>query len=156
MEGGKDIAFEVSKDDILAKLRTNSYYRGERLKDEMGALAARVQSGEDNDDVLSDELDIAITDVVTIIARNLGRCAVSESVTSGKTAINFSVLAASLFPTDLVPAVNKAIAAYLFDKVLEGWILINMPNEVQALGNRAANDAERLRQLLVEREKPVR
>jgi hypothetical protein len=152
MEGSKQITFSISKTDVLRKLDTNSYYRGERLKDEMGAVAARLQSGADNDDVLSDELDIAVTQVVAIISRNLGRCVVSEESDN----ITFRVLAASLFPNEMVAMVEKAIAAYLFDKTLEGWVLINMPSEVQALGNRSDSDAERLRQLLVEREKPIR
>lgn len=152
MEGNKEITFSVSKDGILGKIGLNSYYRGERLKDDMGAVAARMQSGADNDDVLSDELDVAVTNVMTIIARNLGRCVVSEE--NGN--VNFEVLAASLFPKDLKAMVEKAITTYLFDKTLEGWMLINMPNEVQALGNRSESDAERLRQLLVEREKPIR
>lgn len=155
MEGSKEITFSISKKSILYKIGINSYYRGERLKDDMGAVAARMQSGVDNDDVLSDELDIAVTHVVAIVSRNLGRCTVEEKDEAEEKKINFKVVGASLFPDDLIPVVEKAIATFLFDKTLEGWVLINMPSDVQSLGNRSESDAERLRQLLIERQKPI-
>jgi hypothetical protein len=121
----------------------------------MGAVAARMQSGADDNDVLNDELDIAVTHVVAIISRNLGRCMASDKEEGGEKKISFDVRAASLFPVDLTSSVEKAITAFLFDTIIEGWVMMNMPSEVQALGNRSESDAERLRQLLVEREKPV-
>lgn len=205
------ITFEVSKNEVLKRIATNSYYRGERVKEESGAHAARMQSGADNNDVLADELELAAADVSAIITRNLGRCvcarqegdlhvevegkmwvlthgdgdnyslpdgrniylegntAVGSEVSLRDTAagvnysgvvvdapIEFRVVAASNFPAELKESVEAAIMAYLYDKVLEGWMLINMPAEVNNLAQRSANDAEKLRQLLVERKKPIR
>ena len=212
MEGKKNIIFSVSKVELLKKIATNSYYRGERAKDDAGALAARMQSGEDNNDILTDELGLAAADVVVMITRNLGRCAMQiyenlivdvygetwelekrdgdnysrksdganiyvsgdivvgskvdlrdtgmqmmyEGTVIGNSSYNFEVLAASNFPETLTKSVEGAISSYMFDKALEGWMLINMPNEVESLGQRGVVDAERLRQLLVERTKPIR
>lgn len=207
------ITFEVSKNEVLKRIATNSYYRGERFKEESGAHAARMQAGADNNDVLADELELAAADVSAMITRNLGRCvcaakgeegvlyvevegkiwvlkhsdgdnynlpdgrniymegntAVGSEVSLRDTAasvnysgvvvdapIEFRVVAASNFPTELKESVEAAIMAYLYDKVLEGWMLINMPAEVNNLAQRSANDAEKLRQLLVERKKPIR
>lgn len=159
------MTFEVSKKSIMDKIRTNSFYRGERIKDVNGAHAARMQAGVDNDDVLQDELTMAATDVVTVITRNLGRCVLNEVDRTAESEesdnitnvfYSFEVRGATNFPEVLKKGVENAIVAYMFDKALEGWLLINMPEEVQALGQRSAADAEKLRMLLVERKKPVR
>jgi hypothetical protein len=153
MEGSLEFAFVVPKKGIRDMIMTNSFYRGERVKDENGAHAARMQAGEDNDDVLMDEIQLATADVVALITRNLGRCTVA---TTGEN-FTFSGTGASNFPyDDLKTSVEDLIKVYLFDKALEGWMLINMPNEVQALGQRSVADAEKLRLILVERKKPVR
>lgn len=185
MEGSKELVFNVPKKGILDKIQTNSYYRGERIKEENGTQAARMQAGVDNLDILQDELLLAAADVVALITRNLGRCTFTECVlnpeenvlpvnetgdgqTEGElnddvveelsnTNYVFSVKAATNFPNDaLNSSVVAAIATYMYDKALEGWMLINMPNEVQALGQRSAVDAEKLKLLLIERSKPVR
>ena len=158
MEGNKAITFNVSGESVIKKLSLNSYYRGERLKEDNGSHAARMQAGVDNDDILGDELELAAADVVSIITRNLGRChVVLPSSSNGN--YQFVTKAASNFPatdtdTSLKSAVEGAIEAYMFDKALEGWLLVNMPNEVEALGQRSVADAEKLRQLLIERSKP--
>lgn len=184
MEGSKEIVFNVPKKGILDKIQTNSYYRGERIKEENGTQAARMQAGVDNLDILQDELLLAAADVVALITRNLGRCTFAEHVlnpeedvlpvnetgdgeTEGevkdvvddlsKTSYVFSVKAATNFPNEeLNSSVVAAIASYMYGKALEGWMLINMPNEVQALGQRSVTDAEKLKNLLIERSKPVR
>lgn len=215
MEGNLNITFAVNKNSILDKIAINSYYRGERLKEENGAHAARMQAGVDNEDVLKDEIGIAAADVVAMITRNLGRCVVREddflrvsyngkvwelepkedaegnysrvedniqvyiegTIAAGEdvtvkevvtgtmyngTVVSlagdycFETVAASNFPMSLKKAVEDAISTYMFDKALEGWLLINMPAEVQALAQRSVADAEKLRQLLVERSKPIR
>lgn len=165
MEGKLEITFEVSKKSIMDKIRTNSFYRGERIKDVNGTHAARMQAGVDNDDVLQDELALAATDVVTMITRNLGRCVLNEvdNAAEGEESDNitnvfysFEVQGATNFPVKLKKGVEDSIGAYMFDKALEGWMLINMPDEVQALGQRSVADAEKLKMILVEREKPVR
>jgi hypothetical protein len=69
---------------------------------------------------------------------------------------SFETVAASNFPISLKKTVEGAISTYMFDKALEGWLLINMPAEVQSLAQRSVADAEKLRQLLVERSKPIR
>lgn len=170
MEGTLKITFSVPKKTVMDMIATNSFYRGERVKDENGAHAARMQAGGDNNDILQDELRLAAADVVAIITRNLGRCTVieptknteetsteventEETVTDN---YDFITLGASNFPMELKSSVEGAIASYMFDKALEGWMLVNMPNEVQALGQRSVADAEKLRMLLVERNKPVR
>lgn len=153
MEGNLTITFSVPKEEVLKKLATNSYYRGERVKDENGAHAARMQSGEDNNDVLNDELELAAADVVAMITRNLGRCLKKDDDAGN---MLFETRAASNFPETMKESVEGAIAAYLFDKALEGWMLINMPAEVNNLAQRSVQDAEKLRLLLVEREKPMR
>ena len=152
MEGNLNITFSVPKEEVLKKLATNSYYRGERVKDENGAHAARMQSGEDNNDVLNDELELAAADVVAMITRNLGRCVKKDDADN----LLFETRGASNFPETIKESVEGAIAAYLFDKALEGWMLINMPAEVNNLAQRSVQDAEKLRLLLVEREKPMR
>lgn len=152
MEGNLLVSFKISINEVLKRIATNSYYRGERVKDESGAHAARMQSGEDNFDVLSDELRLATADVVALITRNLGRCQVKES----EDLLIFETRAASNFPEELTESVEGAITSYLFDKTLEGWMLINMPAEVNNLAQRSVQDAEKLRQLLVERKKPIR
>lgn len=216
MEGNLNITFAVNKNSILDKIAINSYYRGERLKEENGAHAARMQAGVDNEDVLKDEIGIAAADVAAMITRNLGRCVVREddflrvsfngkvweleskedapegnylrvednihvyiegTIAAGEDVTvrevvagtiyngtvvslagdySFETVAASNFPMSLKKAVEGAIATYMFDKALEGWLLINMPAEVQALAQRSVADAEKLRQLLVERSKPIR
>ena len=216
MEGNLLVSFKTSINEVLKRIATNSYYRGERVKDESGAHAARMQSGEDNFDVLSDELRLATADVVAIITRNLGRCQVKESsikkvsvlvggekwvllpeegdnytresdgkiiyllgdvvvggnitcrdveasvvydgvvLSKGEDLLIFETRAASNFPEELTESVEGAITSYLFDKTLEGWMLINMPAEVNNLAQRSVQDAEKLRQLLVERKKPIR
>lgn len=185
MEGSQAVVFNVPKKGILDKIQTNSYYRGERIKEDNGTQAARMQAGVDNIDILQDELMLAAADVIALITRNLGRCTFAESVldpeedvlpvneTEGEQTEGdknddsaeelsnayyvFSVKAATNFPDDeLNSSVVAAIASYMYDKALEGWMLINMPNEVQALGQRSVADAEKLKQLLIERCKPVR
>jgi hypothetical protein len=155
MEGNLNITFSVPKKTVMDMIATNSFYRGERVKDENGAHAARMQAGSDNNDILQDELKLATADVVAIITRNLGRCTVTEP-DSEDGSYEFVTKGASNFPEELKTSIEGAIASYLFDKALEGWMLVNMPNEVQALGQRSAADAEKLRMLLVERKKPVR
>lgn len=215
MEGNLNITFAVNKNSILDKIAINSYYRGERLKEENGAHAARMQAGVDNEDVLKDEIGIAAADVAAMITRNLGRCVVKEddflrvsyngkvwelepkkgaegnyfrvedniqvyiegTIAAGEDVTvrevvagtmyngtvvslagdySFETVAASNFPMSLKKTVEGAISTYMFDKTLEGWLLINMPAEVQALAQRSVADAEKLRQLLVERSKPIR
>lgn len=215
MEGNLNITFAVNKNSILDKIAINSYYRGERLKEENGAHAARMQTGVDNEDVLKDEIGIAAADVAAMITRNLGRCVVREddflrvsyngkvwelkpkedaegnyfrvedniqvyiegTIAAGEDVTvrevvagtmyngtvvslagdySFETVAASNFPMSLKKTVEGAISTYMFDKALEGWLLINMPAEVQALAQRSVADAEKLRQLLVERSKPIR
>ena len=152
MEGNNSITFSVAKQNIVNKISLNSYYRGERLKEDNGAHAARVQAGKDNNDIISHELELAAADIVSIITRNLGRCTVTLHTGS----YSFATKAASNFPgTDMKTAVEGAIEAYMFDKALEGWLLINMPNEVEALGQRSVADVEKLRLLLIERAKPI-
>ena len=160
MEGNKNITFSVSKGNIVNKISLNSYYRGERLKEDNGSHAARMQAGEDNNDIISNELELAAADVVSLITRNLGRCHVVLPANEGEN-YQFVTMAASNFPysdndTSMKTAVEGAIESYMFDKALEGWMLINMPNEVQALGQRSVADAEKLKQLLIERSKPIR
>lgn len=177
MEGSQQVSFNVPKKGILDRIQTNSYYRGERIKEDNGTQAARMQAGVDNIDVLQDELLLAAADVVAIITRNLGRCIFAEETSAfeptvgedgklsedtpelqiGRTNYVFNVQAATNFPDDaLNNSVVGAITSYMYDKALEGWMLINMPGEVQALGQRSAVDAEKLKQLLIERSKPVR
>lgn len=152
MEGNNNITFSVAKQNIVNKISLNSYYRGERLKEDNGAHAARMQAGEDNEDIISNELDLAAADVVSLITRNLGRCSVELNDGS----YEFKTKAASNFPhSELKTAVESAIETYMYDKALEGWILISMPTEVEALGQRSMADAEKLRVLLIERAKPV-
>lgn len=153
MEGNLSITFSVSQTEVLKRIATNSYYRGERIKDESGAHAARMQSGEDNNDIMQDELETATADVVSLITRNLGRCVVETDVNGN---LNFKTLAASNFPEDLKNSVEGAISVYLSDKTLEGWLLVNMPSEVNNLVQRSVREAENLRLLLVERKKPMR
>lgn len=159
MEGNKDITFSISKQNVVNKISLNSYYRGERLKEDNGSHAARMQAGLDNNDIISNELELAAADVVAIITRNLGRCHVALPVEE-EGDYSFVTKAASNFPydsdnTNMKTAVEGAIESYMFDKALEGWMLINMPSEVQALGQRSMADAEKLRQLLIERTKPI-
>lgn len=213
MEGNLSINFSVSKEEVLKRIATNSYYRGERIKDESGAHAARMQSGDDNNDIINDEIQLAVADVVAMITRNLGRCTAEEGgclmvnvggqtwrlvatddrgnytrksdgkniyiegdigigrtvalrdtaagvmyegVISGYDEIIFNLRAASNFPEELKSSVEGAVTAYIFDKALEGWVLVNMPAEVNNLAQRSAQDAEKLRLLLVERKKPMR
>jgi hypothetical protein len=152
MEGNKEITFSVSESDVKAKIATNSYYRGERMKGDAAQNAAIMQSGEDNNDILNDELDIAERAVSGLISRNLGVCVISKSDNT----CNFVVKAASNFPETLKSAVEGAIGNYLHDKVLEGWLLVTMPGEVANLRDRFASDAEELMRLLLERKKPIR
>lgn len=158
MEGNLLYEFTVKKDHVLNMIKINSFYRGERIKDENGAHAARMQAGNDNNDILNDELSIAASDVATIITRNLGRCTLEETtVTDEGDLFIFKGVGATNFPLGVLKSsVENLIAVYMFDKALEGWMLVNMPNEVQALGQRSLADAEKLRQMLVERSKPVR
>lgn len=210
MEGNLKLGFSVRRDEVLKRVATNSYYRGERVKEESGAHAARMQSGSDNYDILLDELNSAASDVVAIITRNLGRCVyevfdgvllevdgaimrltpadggnytaedgrniyIEETLTPGNVVecrdtaagqnfnatvllpdATFNVVAASNFPEELTASVEGAIAAYLANKTLEGWMLVNMPAEVGNLAERSIADAEKLRMILVERKKPVR
>lgn len=152
MEGKKDISFVIDESAVCGKIHMNSYYRGERMKRDGNTNSAIMQSGADNDDVLSDELDIAERAVMGLISRNLGLC----TLTRGQDKCTFSVKAASNFPEELKSSVEGAISNYLHDKVLEGWLLITMPQEVANLRDRFAADAEQLIRLLLEREKPVR
>ena len=161
MEGTLDLSFEVARKSIIDRIATNSFYRGERIKEVNGLQAARLQAGVDNEDILKDEIEIAAADVTAVITRCLGRCVLTlEEKDGGEEnewyTLKFSVLAASNFPTELTKSVENAIEVYLFDKALEAWMLVNMPDEVQALGQRCVADAEKLRQLLVERKTPVR
>ena len=74
----ENIAFVASRTAILNIIKTNSYYRGERLKEDSGAHAARMQAGDDNDDILKDEIYSAAADVAAIITKNLSICTVVE------------------------------------------------------------------------------
>lgn len=152
MEGKQEISFVVDESAICGRIHMNSYYRGERMKRDGNTNSAIMQSGTDNDDVLSDELDIAERAVMGLISRNLGLCTLSRNQND----CTFSVKAASNFPAELKSSVEGAISNYLHDKVLEGWLLITMPQEVANLRDRFAADAEQLIRLLLEREKPVR
>ena len=152
MEGNKVLEFEVDENVIMGKIATNSYYRGERMKTGERENAAIMQSGEDNKDILADELDIAERSVMGLISRNLGLCTISKNGNK----CTFNVRAVSNYPENLKTAVEGAISNYLYDKVLEGWLLVTMPSEVANLRDRFAVDAEQLVRLLLEREKPVR
>jgi hypothetical protein len=157
-----NFTFSISRTKILNIIKTNSFYRGERLKEDNGAHAARMQAGDDNDDVLKDELYTAATDIVSIITKNLATCTVVEPDPNGpgeddKELYKFVCPNVSNFPIiELKETVQRSIRVYMADKALEGWLLINMPEEVQALGDRVVKDAEKLRQLLITRTKPVR
>lgn len=152
MEGNKTITFTIDENDVKTKIATNSYYRGERLKGDNVQNAAIMQSGEDNNDILADELDVAERSVSAIISRNLGICVINRDDEK----CSFEVKAVSNFPENLKPSVEGAICNYLYDKVLEGWLLVTMPGEVQNLRDRFIADTEQLVRLLLERNKPVR
>lgn len=151
MEGTQDLQLSISESAIMKKIAINSYYRGERMKNGERENAAIMQSGDDNVDILTNELDIAERSVMGLISRNLGLCTLEKS--GGN--CTFKVKAASNFPSDLKTAVEGAITNYLYDKVLEGWLLVTMPSEVQNLRERFNSDAEQLIRILLERSKPV-
>lgn len=152
MEGNKAIQFNIDEEQIFKRIASNSFYRGERLKRDGNTNSALMQSGEDDYDVLSDELDIAERSVAGLISHNLGRCIIRKEE---RTCI-FDCMAASNFPEELKSSVEAAIINYLHDKVLEGWLLITMPQEVANLRDRFTADMELLVRLLIERKKPER
>lgn len=152
MIGSASYEFSVAEQDILNIVNLNSYYRGEKIKESQGIHAARMQSGADNADVLKNELKHAADDVVTLITMYLGQCSCSYSDSKYK----FSCNGASGFPNGTlnIPVAN-VIKSYMAHKALEGWLLINMPEEVSAMGNRVVAEYTNLRRLLAERSKPV-
>lgn len=155
MTGTTTYTFSVVENDILNIVNLNSYYRGEKIKESQGIHAARMQSGADNADVLKNELKHAADDVVTLITMYLGQCSCTVSTGTGSSYV-FTCNGASGFPNDTLntPVVN-VIKSYMAHKALEGWLLINMPEEVSAMGNRVVAEYTNLRRLLAERRKPV-
>lgn len=151
MEGNNEITFSIDEGVVRKKIEFNSYYRGERLKGNNIQNAALMQSGEDNNDVINNELEIAENSVAGLISRNLGVCTISKDGTK----CNFSTQAVSNFNNELKSSVEGAIVNYLYDKVLEGWLLITMPEEVANLRERFVADMEQLVRLLLERKKPI-
>lgn len=152
MEGNKVINFVVSEKDVRDRIAMNSYYRGERVKNGERENAAIMQSGDDNADLLNDELQIAEHTVMGLISRNLGLCNINKEGDN----CTFTVKAVSNFPEDLKSAIEGAITNFLHDKVLEGWLLVTMPQEVSNLRDRFLLDQEQLVRLLLERRKPLR
>lgn len=151
MTGTTTYTFSVAEAEILKIVNLNSYYRGEKIKESQGVHAARMQSGSDNEDVLKNELQHAADDVVTLITLYLGNC----SYTLNSNNYSFTCTGASNFPNSLVTSVQNVIKSYMAHKTLEGWLLINMPEEVGAMGNRVIAEYTNLRMLLSERDKPV-
>lgn len=152
MERKGAFVFEADKDVVLKKIAMNSFYRGERLKEDQGVHAARVQTGCDNDDILSDEMELAVADVELLITNNLGIC--TTELEGNK--YLFYASEKSSFPYDkLKKTIERLIESYVYNRVLEGWMSIMMPDEMQALGQRSVVEIEKLKRFLVEREKPV-
>ena len=152
MENNNNVSYGIAFDNVLKKVYLNSFYRGERLKEGSNLSAARMQSGSDDKDILTDELELAVADVVAVMNQFLG----TFSYTKGTDSFSISGKACVLFPfLENKDSVINAIETYCVHKVLEGWLLINQPEEVQNIGAKVAECAEKLRVLFCKRRKPV-
>lgn len=144
-----ELTFE--KERLYKNIYLNSYYRGEREKENKGVLAAIMQAGEDNKDVLEKEVRDALTEVGAVICTYLGRCVYENR----DDVFVVKIACVRNYPQEMVPVLKDAMEALVGVIAIQQWLLINNPGEAEFLENKKQSMVAGLKRVLLERKKPI-
>lgn len=159
MEGSKKLAIELSVKDILLKAKTNSYYIGEARKDVQGMdlLGARIQSSDDDDDILVDFTKSSFSKIGNLLTRLIGESSYVATYTPVDTAkVEFTINATANFMDSQLPVVKGIIGDYAVSCILMEWLLSNKPDEARVFADKIASLESEIRYISTARKKPIR
>lgn len=159
MEGSKNLTIELMVKDLLLKVKTNSYYIGEARKDLQGMdlLGARIQSSDDDDDILIDFLKSAFSKISNTLTRLIGESSFSATYTPANTAkVTFTIKTVANFMESQLPVIKSISEDYAADYVLMEWLSSNKPDEAEIFSNKITALEMDMRSIAVHRKKPIR
>lgn len=159
MEGSKKLTIELKLKDLLFKVKTNSYYIGEARKDIQGMdlLGARIQSSDDDDDILVDFLKSSFSKIGNILTKLIGESSFVAVYTQTDTAkVTFTINTAANFMESQLPVVKSISEDYAVDYVLMEWFSSNKPDESKLFADKIGLLESDIRAIAVHRKKPVR
>lgn len=156
MQGSKTITLEITQANLFAQMKDHSYYLGEALKSDqrIAELAAKIQAGDDDDDVLKDFIKSGGGKLNNIMSTVLGKTTYSWDVNNTK--ITFTTKAVSNFMQSQEDALKGAMLDYLSNYVLAKWLNLIKPDEAKRFEEQLIMLEQDLRLLGSQREKPVR
>ena len=159
MEGSKTLTAELKIKDLLLRVKTNSYYIGEARKDIQGMdlLGARLQSSDDDDDVLLGYLKSAFAKITNATTRLIGETKIATIFTPMDAAkATFTINTVANFMESQLPVVVTIIEDYAINYVLMEWMASNKPDEAKIFAEKISILESELRSIAIHRKKPIR
>lgn len=153
MEGSKSVEIQITKDNVIGKVKTSTYYTGEARKNIEGLLevGTKMQASDDDTDFLND----AYMEAVGKLTATLNRTAGPATFTSGSPD-KFTVMSQANFNDTVIPALQSTCETYLSDYILFVWLSAMKPDEANVFSQKLTIDEKDIRDLACERKKPVR
>lgn len=153
MEGSKSVEIQITKENVIGKVKTSTYYTGEARKvvDGMLEVGTKLQASDDDTDFLDDAYNEAMGKLAVTLTRTAGPTA----FTSG-TPDTFTIMSQANFNDSIIPALKTTCETYLSDYILFVWLSAMKPDEASVFSQKLALDESDIRNLACERKKPVR
>lgn len=153
MEGSKSIEIQITKEDVIGKVKTSTYYTGEARKSIDGLLevGTKIQASDDDTDFLEDAYNEAAAKLTVTLTRTAG----PATFTSGSPD-KFTVMGQANFNDTVISALQSTCETYLSDYILFVWLSAMKPDEANVFAQKLSVDEKDIRNLACERKKPVR
>lgn len=150
MEGSKSVEIQITKDTVIGKVKTSTYYTGESRKSVDGYLeiGTKLQASDDDTDFLDDAYNEAIGKLSNVLTRTAGPATFGSN--------KFTIMCQANFNDTIVPALKTTCETYLSDYILFIWLSAMKPDEANLFSQKIATDEKDIRNLACERKKPQR
>ena len=153
MEGSKLITTEISVQSIMLRMKDHAYYMGESTKSDakLVEIGAKMQASDDEDPILNDFMNDAISIVSNTLSRTIGETCYSRD----ESMITLNIKAKSNTP-DIEAQLTDYVTNYMSVYILEKWLNVIKSDE----SKRFSEDRTRLESEIVllasRRSKPER
>ena len=150
---------KLSTFDVAQRIFSYTHYVGESRRNSGFdiKLAASIQASPDDYIQLSDQINIAISELVKITNTVFGTCKASnvpDSEHEGYSIITFTLAPPQYFPMHLLGELRNTMINYMVMRTLQQWMLQQKPDEAAIITSESEKIAVQLRELMNCRMKP--
>lgn len=122
----------ISKSDVLHQVNLRNYYSGESAKQgDTIEIATKMQTSEDNFDVLNKYVDTACSALVNVLNPVCVDVSFAESSSDSATTLTYTIKVSDLYAESQNDLLKKDMFDYLVNWAIYEWLTLSFPTKAE-------------------------